>query len=450
MWYDKTAQKFLSAGDTFYPNHEYTLQVWLTAGENKRFMLLGGDPNVVGYVNGMKAKVRVAYEQDPEEIVELAYDFGHVHDLTKINRVYPTCTTDGKEMRYHCSGCGWSFEDYEAKTKILDENWGVIPARGHWESSWVSNGTEHYKFCQRRDCGEIISSTKGAHTGGTATCMSGAICTVCGLEYGSKASHVWSGNWGYSDKTGHAHYCTALCGEHSTIQPHRPGKEATATEPQVCLDCGYIIKAAGSHTHTMKTVEASDATCVLDGNKEYYTCTSCGKIFSDAAGKNEITLDAVKTDALGHKASNVWKLDEETHWHLCERCGKVIEETKADHTFAGAEEKCSVCGYIKGKETVATVTDTEAPEAGNNGTGTSPSESEGVSGKADSVETGEPGDGKVGGNSNLAKIIIIIVVIVVGAALGSVIAVIIYKHVIKKDDEKNDKDDSDQTPPEEK
>ena len=449
MWYDKTAGKYLRAGDTFLPNHNYTLQVWLTAGQNKRFVLSGGKPSVVGYVNGMKAKVVTAYEQDPEETVELSIDFDHVHDLTKVNRVYPTCTTAGKELYYHCSGCGWSFEDYEAKVKITNENWGVIPAHGHRESSWMSNGTEHYKVCMRRECGKTITGTRGAHTGGTATCLNGPVCTVCGIEYGPKGAHQWQSGWDCKNASGHAHYCKFFCGSHSTVQAHRPGKEATATEPQVCLDCGYVINNAGSHTHSLEKIAPNEATCLENGNKEYYKCSSCGKIFSDSAGKNEITSDAVMIEALGHKASNVWKLDGTAHWHLCERCGEVIQDTKADHTFKGEDEKCSVCGYIKGKETIATVTDTEAPETGTGEPASAGTESESSTGKTDGSETEKQGDGEAGGNSYVTKIILIIVIIVVGAALGSVIAVIIYKQVIKKDEASQEKTDSDKTPPEE-
>lgn len=449
MWYDKTAGKFLSAGDTFYPNHKYSLQVWLTAGQNKRFVLSGGNPKVVGYVNGMKATVKTAYEQDPEEIVEITIDFDHVHDLTKVNRVYPTCTTPGKDLYYYCSGCGWSFEDYEAKVKITDEDWGVLAARGHLQSYWMSNGTEHYKVCMRRDCEEVINGTKGAHTGGTATCLSGPVCTVCGLSYGPKGAHQWQSGWEYKNASGHAHYCKYFCGSHSEVQPHRPGKEATATEPQVCLDCGYVIKNAGSHTHSIEKITAAKATCLESGNKEYYRCSSCEKIFSDAEGKKEITFDAVRIDALGHKASSVWKLDSEAHWHLCDRCGEVIQDTRADHSFEGAEEKCSVCGYIKGGETVATVTDTEAPESGNNGAGTTDQESNDVAEKPGD-DTSVP-DGKAGnGSSNLAKIILIIVVIVVGAALGSVVAVLIYKQAIKKNGSDKEPGEDANTPPESK
>ena len=258
MWYDKTADKYLQSGDRFIAGHKYRLVVWLSAASGKRFALSGNAPQVVAKVNGLDARAAKAYEQDPEEIIEISYDFDHVHSLTKVNRVYPTCTAAGREYHYRCS-CGWSFEDNNAAVRITDDNWGVIPALGHWESGWMSNGTAHYRVCQRRNCGETIEGTRGTHSGGTATCVSGAICTVCQLEYGAKGNHSWGNEWNYTDAAGHAHLCTNLCGAHSAVTAHRPGKDATAADPQVCLDCGYVMKeATGQEPATEKNDQSTE------------------------------------------------------------------------------------------------------------------------------------------------------------------------------------------------
>lgn len=43
-----------------------------------------------------------------------------------------------------------------------------------------------------------------------------------------------------------------------------------------------------------------DATCTEEGNAEYWTCKTCGKIFSDAAGKTEITLAETAIPVTNH------------------------------------------------------------------------------------------------------------------------------------------------------
>ena len=356
MWDDKTADRFLEPGDQFLPNHTYTLTIWLKAKEGKRFNQKYYSPDVSADINGRSAKAVKAYEQDPTEVISVEYTFTHVHDLKKVNRVYPTCTTDGKELYYQCS-CGARFEDNYGKTPITDENWGVIPALGHWESEWRSNGTEHYKVCQRRECGQTIEGTKGKHTGGQADCAHKAVCTVCGLPYGDFAAHNWSGEWNYVTEEGHAHLCNNICGQHSEIVAHRPGPAATETTPQVCLDCGYIISQPVSHTHKLRKVGAVEPTCTKGGNLEYYVCDSCGSYFSDAEGKNKITAKSVTLIALGHSQSDKWENDEHSHWHVCTRCGIKLAETEGQHTFKTGDLKCTVCGYETPHETV-TETDT--------------------------------------------------------------------------------------------
>lgn len=80
----------------------------------------------------------------------------------------------------------------------------------------------------------------------------------------------------------------------------------------------------GNMVHTPK----KDATCTAEGNKEYWTCGTCGKIFSDAEGKTEIELSATVIPATGH------------------------------HYIEG---KCSVCGAI---ETTATIPNTDNSQEG--------------------------------------------------------------------------------------
>ena len=116
----------------------------------------------------------------------------------------------------------------------------------------------------------------------------------------------------------------------------------------------------GNMVHTPK----KDATCTAEGNKEYWTCGTCGKIFSDAEGKTEIELSATVIPATGH---NLTKTEEKaptctaegnTEYWTCETCGKHFEDragtteiTNLDeygiisatgHTFENGV--CTVCG----------------------------------------------------------------------------------------------------------
>ena len=80
----------------------------------------------------------------------------------------------------------------------------------------------------------------------------------------------------------------------------------------------------------MKTGEKA-ATCTEDGNIEYYTCRSCGLIFSDSDGKNEISIEETVIPASGHQQGE-WIIDKkptetaEGSKHIeCTVCGEILE-----------------------------------------------------------------------------------------------------------------------------
>lgn len=50
------------------------------------------------------------------------------HTVSKVNKVAPDCTNDGKEAYWSCSVCGKYFEDPEATVEIADiDAWGILP-----------------------------------------------------------------------------------------------------------------------------------------------------------------------------------------------------------------------------------------------------------------------------------------------------------------------------------
>lgn len=112
----------------------------------------------------------------------------------------------------------------------------------------VPNGVTFTNHGQIELLGELVVNDGAiacdSHTGGTATCIEKAKCSICGKEYGDLGSHV------------------------------------------------------------MKKTEAKKATCTEDGNTEYYTCEICGKIFSDKNGLVEIQLSDTVIKAKGHSYEN--------------------------------------------------------------------------------------------------------------------------------------------------
>ena len=81
-------------------------------------------------------------------------------------------------------------------------------------------------------------------------------------------------------------------------------------------------------------------------------CSVCGKLFSDAEGKNETTLEALTIPALGHKTQLVGAKpatcteDGYTGDQVCTVCNEVVKKGEVipatGHDYK--DGKCTVCG----------------------------------------------------------------------------------------------------------
>lgn len=135
-----------------------------------------------------------------------------------------------------------------------------------------------------------------SHVGGTATCTSKAVCDICGNEYGN-------------------------------LLPHK------------------LIKT-----------DKKDPTCTEDGNREYWTCEICGKIFSDANGETEITLADTVVAATGHSYQN----------GKCTVCGAIDTGFKDSITGTGETTFTIQATTTTTTSTDATTDKTQSPQTGDN------------------------------------------------------------------------------------
>ena len=139
-----------------------------------------------------------------------------------------TCTADGYTGDTYCKGCG-----------VKLQSGAVIMATGHTWGAWTSNGSgTHTRRCGADGC----TGTETADcAGGTATCVSRAVCSVCGQPYG----------------------------------------------------------AADAANHDLKRTAAKEPGTFVPGRIEYWTCRACGKYFADANGAKEISRDDTVVPRLG-------------------------------------------------------------------------------------------------------------------------------------------------------
>ena len=92
----------------------------------------------------------------------------------------------------------------------------------------------------------------------------------------------------------------------------------------------------------MTAVEKQEATCTESGRDAYWYCadTNCGIIYSDAAGQNVTTLEALTIPAAGHKLTAFAKVKPtctetgtEAYWY-CETCQKYYSDAEAKNEIA--------------------------------------------------------------------------------------------------------------------
>ena len=60
------------------------------------------------------------------------------------------------------------------------------------------------------------------------------------------------------------------------------------------------IPASFAVKHNLYMVAAKAPTCTEDGNTAFWTCNTCGKVFSDESAENETTLEEIVISATGH------------------------------------------------------------------------------------------------------------------------------------------------------
>lgn len=98
-----------------------------------------------------------------------------------------------------------------------------------------------------------------------------------------------------------------------------------------CTLCGETkTDAIPAAWHQLTKIEAKASTCTAQGNGEYWKCTRCGKLFSDAQGTKETTEAAMKLPLASHsygeyqttKAATA--LAEGVKTAVCNNCGAAV------------------------------------------------------------------------------------------------------------------------------
>ena len=116
------------------------------------------------------------------------------------------------------------------------------------------------------------------------------------------------------------------------------------------ISCNYNDNDTDEeHSHILTKTQAKSADCIQNGNKEYWSCTDCGKIYLDENAKVESSEEDVLIGALGHD----WAEADCTTPQKCKREG--CNETggaATGHSWSDATclvpETCLKCEITRG------------------------------------------------------------------------------------------------------
>lgn len=229
------------------------------------------------------------------------------------------------------------------------------------ESTCVKQGNAEYVTCD--DCDVVVSGSDAKlpladhrlvekadakFLKSEATCAKKALyfksCSVCGaastetFEHGEKLEHQ-------NTVIRNENAATCLNGGY--------------TGDTFCTDCGTVVEQGSvipAIGHALEETPAKDATHEAAGNIAYFTCSVCDKLFADALGKTEISVEDTVVPKQEHEY--VYEFEGDGHWGTCS-CGDVTEKVTHDmgewvvtrpatEFDDGVKERgCSVCDYAE-------------------------------------------------------------------------------------------------------
>ncbi len=207
---------------------------------------------------------------------------------------------------------------------------------------------------------QIFHNLKGDVDESDAYAGHKAYCEDCGISGAITTVHMY-------DKEFKCTVCGFACehenDKYKTVTEDKVGDCVTAPNTKTECTCGYVYIEYHSDAegHKLVKTEAKEATCIDDGNIEYWTCETCQNIFltddkmaamDTALTQEEVVIAATKQHIpiKDSKENIIYGMDGQKHWMICKFCNCELEKTSHDVEYdtentSGHSGKCVVCLY---------------------------------------------------------------------------------------------------------
>lgn len=213
------------------------------------------------------------------------------------------------------------------------------------EHTYASHKCEDTATCTKAECGYVKPA--GQHNWDEGKVTTPATCTTDGVKTytckvcsETKTEPIKASGHSLTKVEAVAATCTeGGNNEYYTCSVCKKVFKADKTTETTVAD--ETLAALG---HKLTKTDAKAATCTEAGNSEYYTCATCGKFFSDKDGKNEIAKDSWVIDALGHKMTKTpakaatCVAEGNNEYYTCSVCNKVFKDEQGNTLTTVAAE----------------------------------------------------------------------------------------------------------------
>jgi len=257
------------------------------------------------------------------------------HDRIDYQAVEPTCTTDGNIAYSYCTRCKKYFSDSTCQT-VIQQSTIKRAALSHAprkidakEATCLAPGNNVYYYCS--NCKKSFSMIACTEV------LTEAEIVIPQLSHSVTKSDVKHAETCIADGNVAYWYCN-ICKIYYS--------DANCTQP---IEGNNPVIAASGHSLSRKA--AQSATCVAEGNREYYVCSKCQTCFTGVDCKVKLTPEEIVIAKIAHSLEETQAKEPDCttagniHFWYCTKCKQYFKDDKCTQTVKQADTVRKALGH---------------------------------------------------------------------------------------------------------